>query len=111
MQQPKFLPGQKVKPKTGVPFKISSVYWHKDEWMYAPDEGFFHNKESDLELYQEPQKKKLYAYESDGFIFFKRHESNAHPTNKDVSGYDAINWEHVYKRIPEYDLEYPEENS
>lgn len=62
-----------------------------------------------LELYVEPEKpkaRKLFAYESGGFIQFKRHDSNIHPCDKDVIGVDCINWEHVYKRIPEFDIDY-----
>jgi hypothetical protein len=94
MNQPKFLPGQKVCLEGGLTFEIRSIIWGEEKgWRYAPGDLSIHYHERELEPLQEPQKKKLYAFWDAGFIVFKDHEEHTK----------------ALVRIPEYDIEYPED--
>lgn len=102
MNQPKFKFGDKVKVKdTDKTFIIDHMrlvfndmgvqYWGKG--------GSFSSQvytEDQLELYQEPKKRKIYAFEDKyGWVEFRSSET----IPRNYKG---------WKRIPEYDIEYPE---
>lgn len=104
MKQPKFKFGDRVKDKShGQIFEVEAVIFHeRKRFMYLvkPDSvimdchfdgGYW---EDDLELYQEPQAKKLYAY------IFKTEVGNQ------IGFFEQEN-ESQFGRRPEYDIEYP----
>lgn len=68
----------------------SGFYSYRDEYYKS-----LFIRESDLELYQEPQRKKLYAFrdKEDGEIRFYEEEITRYKSGP---------------RVPEYDIEYPE---
>lgn len=99
--QPRFKFGDKVTRKGYEPFEVDQI-----ERCRVTSTYFYNDRDPEhlLELYQEPQKKKLYAWKSrDGAIF--------HVAGKDTGteifcriGIDAQS----FIRAPEYDLEYPD---
>lgn len=98
--QPKFNFGDRVKSLcTHKPFTIDKIE-QRDSGEYAYFGKDYTNPhgclEYVLELYQEPQKKKLYAYE------FRDGEGVT------VKFYKQKLDERVYSPCPEYDIEYPE---
>lgn len=112
MNQPKFKFGDRaeyVSPcrTMGTVFHINKIEFHVNNsdgsGEYKYNGAYW---ESEISLYQEPQKKKLYAWAShDGVIF--------HVKNKDAGkevfhriGIDAQS----FTRSPEDDIEYPEQN-
>jgi uncharacterized protein YodC (DUF2158 family) len=98
MNQPKFKFGDKVQFKNGgETFTVIRIEYSilKNYFTYSDDR--FGGWDEELELYQEPKAKKLFAYKSEysgGWVYF-----NESPDNK------QSNW----FRAPEYDLEYPSE--
>jgi hypothetical protein len=71
MKQPKFKFGEKVhfiKSNGEHPFVIDQIKWCKGPLSYRYSEDGYGGFEEDLELYQEPQKKKLYAYRVAGMM-------------------------------------------
>lgn len=99
MNQPKFNYGNEVMVKDSASrFNIFAIGYDAGTGYYYRDE--YHNshfyKESELELYKEPQKKKLYAYRLRGQTEFK---------------FDLLNDDYLHpqwSRAPEYDIEYLE---
>lgn len=106
-QQPKYRFGDKLKYILKDEYKESVItvgkvvkdgerYEYHDEHNNGREDLWFY--EDELELYQEPQKKKLYAYKDDyEHVVF---------CTKDIVFIteDGIK----YIRSPEYDIEYPE---
>lgn len=114
MNQPKFF-GLTVRDvKTGYIFLASHMKQDSGgEWYrHDEDERWVHG--SHLELYQEPQKKKLYAYKDNvGEVKFSAKELDAFRVFSSsgnfgplIGGALTTNC-HVYDRAPEYDIEYP----
>ena len=107
MNQPKFKFGDKVTPVKRNPeegeiiFVIDKIWKSLDSYNYTNThiDGYF--SEEDIALYQEPQKKKLYAYANGCYevIFMQIEEDRVRDHQADV----------VYSRTPDYDIEYPEE--
>jgi hypothetical protein len=99
MNQPKFKFGDKVYLKNGVGFQVNSIIQNGNgEYLYNSPRHFEH----DLELYQEPQKKKLYAFsypELGPMEFFK--------SEQEGFDYGVSACTHL-KRAPDYDIEYLE---
>lgn len=102
MNQPKFKFGDKVFLPGADPWEVRRVEFivnnsdGSGEFKY--NGGFW---ESEMYLYQEPKKKKLYAYSmEDGKVDHFKTEQQ---------GYDYY-VSHCYKakRDPDYDIEYPE---
>lgn len=101
MDQPKFKFGDIVKDKlNGREFHVSKIELTRNGFFYA---GKDQNKltvigcgqyEDHLELYQEPKKKKLYAYKYGEEVRFTISDGNP-----------ASQW---WERAPEHDIEYPE---
>lgn len=102
MNQPKFNFGDIVKDKlNGREFHVRKIELTRNGFFYA---GKDQNQlaiigcgqyEENLEIYQEPKKKKLKAIEyKDGEVRF-------------FSG-DISPLSHMWKRAPEFDIEYPE---
>lgn len=110
MNQPKFKFGDKVKVKGHTDeyaFDVFEVSCGQHGYLYStPHSGEY--LEASIELYQEPQKKKLYAYKKQK------------PTPRAVSvppkyifevlfyTEDGLTCEHGYERFPEFDIEYPD---
>ncbi len=92
MIQPKFNFGDKVfsPSKKWGPFVVTGMYLSDSGEWYAGDTEDY-EKESALEFYKEPQKKKLYAYRYEGEVKFLVDDSRS------MLAY----------RAPEYDIEYP----
>lgn len=99
MKQPKFKFGECVKyiGKSATKWSVRLVYWcdKVGEYVYENHQGTM-TPESCLELYQEPQKKKLYAYHEG---FNPRGQIHFFPYEK-LEGNFLV-------RAPEYDIEYP----
>jgi hypothetical protein len=103
MNQPKFKFGDKVEHKENKDtFIVNAVIWHENKrfmYLVVPDSVIYQCHydggywEDDLELYQEPKEKKLFAYTDDGEIRFFDKE------------YSALAIE--INRSPEYDITYP----
>lgn len=101
MNQPKFKIGDRVCPVSyHNPFIVESIYTNKKGSSYSGENALCVLEES-LELYQEPQKKKLYAYRNE-FGLIQWSESDF-PKVKDRAN------DEILDRKPEYDLEYPSE--
>jgi hypothetical protein len=111
MSQPKFKFGDKVQWKPGVVIEVTQIKQTGNTFIYKRNDGpntWF--EESELELYQEPQKKKLYAYKewqqwhlggsecANGHIVF-------HVADVDYPSLGRA------KRAPEHDIEYSEAKS
>lgn len=103
MNQPKFKFGDKVRT-IGSPddffFRVDGIKIETGglrEFMYAESNSDFY-RESKLELYQEPKKKKLYAFmdtmDTSQHVMFLAKEPEKRPAQM--------------KRAPEYDIEYPD---
>ena len=101
MNQPKYSFGQKLLfgdyDEKSLCFEVKFIQKTNAWFLYSEDGDNFY-AESHVELYQEPQKKKLYAwkYDNDCEIIFC------------LSGEDLGRSEFC-RRVPEYDIEYPEE--
>lgn len=100
MKQPKFKFIDLLKPKAQdekgrYPVVI---YIRGGEYFYSFDETEIGLREEAIELYQEPQKKKLYAYEKDALVVFAKTEKSVNP---------ILFLGAKFKRSPEYDIEYP----
>lgn len=98
MNQPKFKFGDKVKCYERGIFTVERIQLIKGFYSYSfSDEPNRFSPEPSLELYQEPQKKKLYAYTTSI-------EGNTRNIEfKTVGGiYNNLD------RVPEYDIEYPD---
>ena len=95
MKQPKFKFGDKLVDKDGVlPSFIAGVIGcSKGEFYYYPESGDFEIIEYNLELFEEPKVKKLYAY-----------RESVSPNN---IVFNPINWFNRSDRAPEYDIEFP----
>lgn len=97
MNQPKFKFGDRVKRIDGKygDFIVRSINWEDrtNAYYYAGYGLTLSEIEKELELYQKPQKKKLYAIQNigTGLIEFTLNEC---PVN--------------YRHVSEYDIEYPE---
>jgi hypothetical protein len=103
MNQPKFKFGDKVRVTTKPshpPFIVCDIRRDAEvEYIYSGDRSSVHFAEEDLALYQEPLKKKLYAYAfEDGEIRFHKEEE------WNVPGYNL-----KPRRSPSFDIEYPED--
>lgn len=104
MKLPKFNFGQMVTAKGEVkPWPIKGAYQpdNGSEYVYVRGDAYEAYRESDLEIYQEPQRKKLYAYSVDEGLLGKTSEVRLF--KKELSE----NWK-AFVREPEYDIEYPE---
>lgn len=100
MKQPKYKFGDIVKSTGGEPFKVASIKKRArcDLYVYDREEGDCATDEEFLEIYQEPQKKKLYAYKDNtGVIKFCTHENSF-----------GARLGLLMTRVAEYDIEYPE---
>lgn len=99
MNHPKFKFGDKVViKKTGKSFEVFAIAKSDESFSYR-DEFYksFFEREDDLELYREPQKKKLYAYKKEfGQVQFSTFE-----------GPWIGHFSEAFYRAPEYDIEYP----
>lgn len=97
MNQPKFKFGDKVRTSKGNVFIISDIRRDAEsDYIYNEDRcSGPHFPESELELFKEPQEKKLYAYKlsSHGYLvqFYQFEEMARDP----------------WVRAPEYDIYYP----
>ena len=110
MQQPKFKFGDIVQGVGDrgekVIFEITDIKKYPDNFAYSNSsiDGYFDEK--DIELYQEAQKKKLYAYWVELKVFhdhdFGIQLIGFHP-NEEYCKHSP----HM-RRAPEYDIEYPE---
>jgi hypothetical protein len=104
MNQPKFKFGDKVQTKYGRVFEIELIRRNQfDKGLFAyVDEraGGISYDESELKLYQEPQKKKLYAYEGSRFYDGEK--------NYIYINFSTEEYIKGPRRCPEYDIEYPE---
>ena len=98
MNQPRFKFGDKVRVTDYVaePCEIHSIKKEKDGFLYYISGKNFglEYSESRLELYQEPQKKKLYA-------FWSEDEDGVEIVFRPVGTHSSM------ERCPEYDIEYP----
>lgn len=107
MNQPKFKVGEVVKDDYGHIFKIQWINWDAATYFYIGDikEGSWTQApEKVLKLYQEPQKKKLYAWASrDGVVFHVKNENVGREVFYRLR-LDAQSFE----RSPGDDIEYPE---
>jgi hypothetical protein len=103
MNQPKFKFGDKVRSwATEQVFIVHNIKRCTNGcYFYHPNDQYNDwVKEKELELYQEPQKKKLYAYKNEcGMIQFCERQFEAMK--------DRANDE-ILRASPEYDIEYPE---
>lgn len=97
MNQPKFKFGETVFSKFTSQFSVTGIQYRANS---NPAQYYYHSypqgwiAESELELYQEPKKKKLYAYRLlSNMVIFKSEEC------KDSAD----------RRALEYDIEYPSE--
>lgn len=101
MNQPKFKFGDKVLHE-GKWFEVGAISYNKKagDYFYNSEAQIYSwMKESDLELYQEPQKKKRFAYiATNGEI--KDFTSEQDKSFNDDEG-------RLWRRAPEYDIEYP----
>lgn len=101
MNQPKFLFGEKVVQKnkrTNRQFVVAIIRLRDGIFQYGCDhEAAYLWFEEDLELYQEPQKKKLYAYKYEEAIVFSVTDAK----------WLSIGRAYEAHRAPEYDIEYP----
>lgn len=103
MNQPKFKFGDKVKcKKEASPFYVNIIRWSRVFKMFEYMENEHSNSfyEQDLELHQEPQKKKLYAYRLHG----KLGEIKMLIQEIDEN---TANVNYLIREL-EYDTEYPE---
>jgi hypothetical protein len=101
MKHPKFKFGDKLVFK-GSPFIVKAIHYAHERFFYGEDgsDGRKMYEEGCVEIYQEPEKKKLYAYlwnkDISGEVMFN--------VNPELSGsmYEA------WTRIPNFDIEFPE---
>lgn len=102
MNQPKFKFGDKVIDRNhqmDEAFKVDEIVFRDGVFRY-PDENADMHYEYDLELYQEPKRKRLYAYcNRDDVVFFSKEEDAT--ISDDDMGF-------LMERAPEFDIEYPE---
>jgi len=109
MKQPKFKFGDRlVCAEANEVFVVTNILQYPDSrFMYLPkgtstpgndpyDGGYW---EDSLELYQEPKKKKLFAYISNGIVIFSIWEKSVISFNDEI-----------FARCPMGDIEYPETN-
>jgi hypothetical protein len=100
MNQPKFKFGDKVFSKEMLPFTVFTIMKDSscDYVYYSEDRSLLGYMEYDLELFKEPEKKKLYAFiNSQKEIGFKARKS-----------WKEFEVDLYWVRAPEYDIEYPE---
>lgn len=107
MNQPKFKFGDVVKfiDKSSTRWPVRLVYWCDkiSEFVYENHAGAC-TPESCLELYQEPKKKKLYAFR------LKNGEIKLYDSDSVIIAYIGTQGLSI-ERAPEYDIEYPGNNS
>ncbi len=97
MNQPKFKIGDVLFSHSWkCKFEVDSIRITASGIYYA-EETTDYVEEKEVELYQEPQKKKLYAYSLDDIVI--------HLKKKYDHYYHAGA---LWNRSPEYDIEYPE---
>ena len=103
MKQPRFKFGDKVMVAAsakgsdiGTTFVVKSIYTDEDHYRYGDASlPAYHWGEAHLVPYQEPQGKKLYAYNKGGEIKFLKSESFKSIVDEHMSKWD---------RAPEYDI-------
>lgn len=116
MQQPKFKFGDKLDRlcEPGSPFVVTSISVYDDTFVYAGEGNSCGSREDVVKLYQEPQKKKLYAFKKqksrhthyDGSVKWTETILMSYlPTQAEINM--LASYEHIF-RDPEYDIEYPE---
>jgi hypothetical protein len=100
MNQPKFKFGDKLKStRTQQIFTVDHIKEFGDGFYYWEGGDYGFTREENLGIYQEPKKKKLYAWSCpaiDEIVFTREDKKPA-----------MLNLE--YLRLPEYDIEYPSE--
>jgi hypothetical protein len=101
-KQPKFKFGDKVMlSHQKDPFEIHGISLYEDSFLYSifrVNECCHFKKENELSLYQEPKKKKLYAYKRSGRFIFADFECD------NLSDHEG----RIHLPCPEYDIEYPD---
>jgi len=108
MNQPKFKIGDNVRHSDGRIFIVNGVLsWalykngtEEKTFAYIKDMSMTPEVERELELYQEPEKKKLYAYKSE-------HGDEVKLTSRECGEWVG-HYTDRYFRCSEYDIEYPE---
>jgi hypothetical protein len=101
MEQPKFKFGDTLVFKiTKKKFTVKAISQDFGMFLYGEDSrnGREMYMEDFCELYQEPQKKKLYAYQWDTFRTGKN-------TSRMIAFFECESL--IAERRPEYDIEYP----
>lgn len=100
MKQPKFKFGDKVMRTAWKKdfFIVRKARWIPNCYLYTDDCGA-EFEEFELELYQEPKKKKIFAY---------TYEYSTGGKNREIKflAHDEPTWG-SWERTPEFDLEYP----
>lgn len=104
MNQPKFKIGDKVCANPSHPFIVRFIQWSEDDqkYYYKQNDNGAWLGECLLNLYQEPTRKKLYAYSrvlaenAEKIEFFKEDAPFQYVSHG------------TYKRSPDYDIEYEE---
>jgi hypothetical protein len=99
MNQPKFKFGDKVwhMDRDASPFVIEQIMHRGGSYLYSSTSGSLYTEDA-IELYQEPQKKKLYAYQWDTFRTGKN-------TSRMIAFFECESL--IAERRPEYDIEFP----
>ena len=114
LRQPKFQFGDRVESTDGNVFFVEQMtYTISGNFQYAAI-GCYSWPENHLELYQEPKKKKLYAYrvlKSRNIEFRDTETSLEHieAPSSESRGVYFLNKGCIEERAPEYDIEYPED--
>ena len=114
MKQPKFKFGDKVKVvDTDITGTITYMRVKNGEIQYAggSDDDMIWTDEEELELYQEPKARKLYAYK----VFFEGFENGRRFNGSEIRFLRDIDIEvnfgskssNDFERAPEYDIAYP----
>lgn len=102
MNQPKFKFGDKVVRKDGHYFFICEIKKANGHYFYNEGHRLYDwLREDEISLYQEPQKKKLYAYK---YCYSSDKLNN---TEIKFMSHEAEYWG-SWERAAEYDIEYPE---
>lgn len=107
MQQPKFNYGDKVTVRGGgKPFEVFAIGYDPESGFYYKDEyhGSAFEKEGNLMIYKEPQKKKLYAWSSHDGVILHVNEGEVGTEVFYRLGLRGGS----FKRAPEYDIDFPE---
>lgn len=103
MNQPKFKFGDRLKRlcSPSKTFIVSSISIYDDSFVYSGEGNSTGSLEYALELYQEPQKKKLYAYDTPAGVI---HHFKSEEAGEKFKRVNCVDW----NRTPEYDIEFPE---